>query len=99
MVRQNPLLNTTKHIVFTLLSLLLYCDDLGRSVRYYLVTQTNHQMKQGSLLVIALLCLFSGTAFAQDAPVPSIEAVFADDAPRVDGRLDDAIWESGTRDV
>ncbi len=87
-----PLLNTTKHIVFTLLSLLLYCDDLGRSVRYYLVTQTNHQMKQGSLLVIALLCLFSGTAFAQDAPVPSIEAVFADDAPRVDGRLDDAIW-------
>lgn len=45
------------------------------------------------VLLLAMLCLAASTATAQQANVPSIQAVFAEDAPRVDGVLDDAIWD------
>jgi len=45
---------------------------------------------------VALLCIAPDLAFGQEEAVPSIEATFIEDAPRMDGNLDDAAWQSIT---
>jgi hypothetical protein len=48
-------------------------------------------MQKATAMLFVLLAATT-LATAQETDVPSIEATFADDSPRIDGRLDDAIW-------
>jgi hypothetical protein len=50
-------------------------------------------MKLRIAIAAALLGMLPTLVMAQEAPVPSIEATFAEIAPRADGILDDAIWQ------
>ncbi len=50
-------------------------------------------MKQRILIVVAILWMLPLLTLAQNAAVPTIEATFAEEAPRADGILDDAIWQ------
>ncbi|NBW94844.1 MAG: hypothetical protein EBR20_10950, partial [Bacteroidetes bacterium] len=45
-----------------------------------------------SFIALTLL-LNTASAQSQTSEPPSFEAVFTEDAPRVDGHLDDAIWD------
>jgi hypothetical protein len=53
-------------------------------------------MKLRISILLALLCIIPSLALGQEAAVPSIEATFIEDAPRMDGNLDDAAWQSIT---
>lgn len=50
-------------------------------------------MKLRILVALALFGMLPSFTVAQNAPVPSIEATYATEAPRADGLLDDAIWK------
>lgn len=65
-------------------------------VRLHFVPSINTQLTQNTMqkatAMLFVLLAVTTLATAQETDVPSIEATFADDSPRIDGRLDDAVW-------
>jgi len=49
-------------------------------------------MKRGLILAFGISLFFSFEASAQESASPTVEATFVDDAPRINGYLDEAIW-------
>lgn len=50
-------------------------------------------MHRSLCLLVSLLILGAAAAQSQNLTPPSFEAIYTEDAPRVDGHLDDAIWD------